>query len=329
VPHDVVISYSRRNRDVADRLVELLRARGLDVWYDRMIRTGADWRDEIANAIAGSRCFVILFSSESNASEELRKEYSIAERRDLLIIPIRIENVEPTGFFEYELARRQWFDAFADRDAELAVAAAQVADALKPEPSKPAPELKAKAEPPPVTEVRRFANDAPASASGKVHWLKLVLPAISLVVGLFAPIGMLVWPVLQVFMVHIAAKGRPHAWTARAASFAVIVGGLAVLATWSLGFDPDEFAVASGYALAGVGAGLAAFLAFRVVSRGERQAAIWIATALGSALLALGAALIAGRQPPVVWWTVMSLGMTIASAAYLKDAWNRAKRTEP
>lgn len=329
MPHDVVISYSRRNRDVADRFVELLRARGLDVWYDRMIRTGADWRDEIANAIASSRCFVILFSSESNASEELRKEYSIAERRDLLIIPIRIENVEPSGFFEYELSRRQWFDAFANRNAELEVAADQIADALKPALSEPAPELKAKAAPPPVREVRRFSDDAPPSAPGKFSWLKLVLPAIGLVVGLFAPIGMLVWPVLQVFMVHGAAKGRPHAWTARVASYAPIIGGLALLATWSLGIDPDEFAVALGYALAAVGAGLTAFLAFRVFSRGERRAAIWIATTLGMALLALGAALIAARQPPVVWWTVMSLGMTIASAAYFADAWNRAKNAEP
>lgn len=327
--HDVVISYSRRNRDVADRFVALLRARGLDVWYDRMIKTGADWRDEIANAIAGSRCFVILFSSESNASEELRKEYSIAERRDLLIIPIRIENVEPSGFFEYELARRQWFDAFADRDAELAVAAVQVADALKPEPSKPMPELSAKAEPPPAQEVRRFDNDAPPLTSGKVSWPKLVLPAISLVVGLFVPIGLWVWPVLQVFMVHAAARGRPHAWTAKAASYATIVGGLAVLATWSLGMGPKELAVALGYTLASVHAGLTAFLAFRVFSRGERRAAIWIATTLGSALLALGATLIAARADAVTWWTVMSLGMTIASAAYLADAWNRAKRTEP
>src|ERR1700740_2007008 len=101
--HDVVVSYSRRNREIADRFVELLRERGADVWYDRMIKTGADWRDEIARAIAGAKSLVILFSSESNDSDDLKKELALADRRGLIIFPVRIEHVEPVGLFEYEL----------------------------------------------------------------------------------------------------------------------------------------------------------------------------------------------------------------------------------
>jgi len=114
MPHDVVISYSRRIRDVADLLVAQLRERGLAPWYDRMIKPGADWRDEIANAITDARIFLILFSAESNDSQELRKELAIADRHKLLIVPVRVEDVQPKGMFEYELARRQWFDIFPD-----------------------------------------------------------------------------------------------------------------------------------------------------------------------------------------------------------------------
>lgn len=114
MPHQIVISYSRRNSDIAEGLASALRERGVDYWYDRMIKPGADWRDEIANAISSAKILVILFSAESNDSQELRKELAIADRHKLLIIPVRVEEIEPKGLFEYELARRQWFDLFPD-----------------------------------------------------------------------------------------------------------------------------------------------------------------------------------------------------------------------
>ena len=114
MPHQIVISYSRRNSDIAEGLASALRERGVDYWYDRMIKPGADWRDEIANAISNAKIFIILFSAESNDSQELRKELAIADRHKLLIVPVRVEEIEPKGLFEYELARRQWFDLFPD-----------------------------------------------------------------------------------------------------------------------------------------------------------------------------------------------------------------------
>ncbi len=42
---DVFISYSREDTHIAERLAEILRAEGFEVWFDRAVRVGLDqWR---------------------------------------------------------------------------------------------------------------------------------------------------------------------------------------------------------------------------------------------------------------------------------------------
>lgn len=83
---DVFISYSRSDSKVAEMLYEVLSAKGLNVWYDRMkLKAGADWMEEIEQAIETSRVFIPILSS--NLDEEgrdfhvYRKEWKIADRR--------------------------------------------------------------------------------------------------------------------------------------------------------------------------------------------------------------------------------------------------------
>jgi hypothetical protein len=325
--HDVVISYSRRNREIADRFAGLLRERGLDVWYDRMIRTGADWRDEIARAIGGSRAFVILFSAESNDSEELKKEYSIADRRDLHIVPIRVENVEPTGFFEYELSRRQWFDAFDNRDAQLVIAADQLVEVLKP-----------------VTQARSAPEPAPARPPAEPQQLKPAKPAFTgaprrsradLVLLVFAglnfllgivPTYILLWPLTQAAFTRVSAQGRTLPMPVKVFSYGIVGAGVAVLLSWLLGVLTDDVVLALGAVFAVGGLSLAAYLAVQAFGRGK-PVAFWIAPVLGAAVIGLvivGASL-ADRD----YLVFMGLGMTIANAAFLFDAWQRWTLAKP
>ena len=44
---DIFICYSRRDRAVADRLLDRLSAEGWSVWMDKHLRTGTRWRKEI------------------------------------------------------------------------------------------------------------------------------------------------------------------------------------------------------------------------------------------------------------------------------------------
>jgi hypothetical protein len=332
MPHDVVISYSRRNRDIADRFAALLRERGLDVWYDRMIKTGADWRDEIARAIAGSRAFVILFSAESNESEELKKEYSIADRRDLVIVPIRVENVEPTGFFEYELSRRQWFDAFSDRDAQLAEAAQQLAETLKPsaEPHSPDPAPEKTAEPKPPRSVTPDRPSPAKSADGvapssRGRWVYLALAGLNFLLGV-VPTYLLLWPLTQVAFTRVSARGRTLPLPVNLFSYAIVGGGVATLCIYLLGGLREDVVLILGVLFAAAGIAITAYVAVQAFGRGA-PVAFWIAPALGAALIGLALALSAYVEDDYIW--SVAVGMTIANGAFLFDAWKRMTAGKP
>lgn len=128
---DVFISYRRSDRQWAEHVGECLKHRGVSAWYDRMIAPGEDWRDEIVENIKLAKILVILFSDAVNASTELKKELSVADESQTLIIVVRIENVLPKAGYAYELNARNWFDAFDDPLRQLDEIAAIVVEALE------------------------------------------------------------------------------------------------------------------------------------------------------------------------------------------------------
>jgi hypothetical protein len=50
---------------------------------------------------------VLVFSANSNNSEEIKKELVLAGQSQLIVIPVRVEDVTPDEAFAYELATRQ------------------------------------------------------------------------------------------------------------------------------------------------------------------------------------------------------------------------------
>ena len=105
---DIFLSYRRTDREFVEKLVPVLEARGLSVWWDADLEGGEDWRDAIVENLAAARCLVIVFSAACNTSEQLKKELAVADHLDKEVIPVLIEQTEPRGFFLYELARLNW-----------------------------------------------------------------------------------------------------------------------------------------------------------------------------------------------------------------------------
>jgi hypothetical protein len=130
VSTEVFISYRRSDREWAEVLERRLRERAVSAWYDGMLEPGANWRADIVENIKLARVLVILFSKAANASTELAKELSVADESQTLIVPVRVENVEPRGAYQYELTARNWFDAFDNPPAQLDEVAAKIAAAL-------------------------------------------------------------------------------------------------------------------------------------------------------------------------------------------------------
>jgi hypothetical protein len=112
--HDIFVSYRRTDRELVAQVVQRLEGRGVGVWYDAQIDGGADWRETIVEALAESDMLVIFFSEECNTSRQLKKELAVADKLDKPVVPILIENTQPRGAYLYELADRNWIQAWPD-----------------------------------------------------------------------------------------------------------------------------------------------------------------------------------------------------------------------
>ncbi|MEM6625465.1 MAG: toll/interleukin-1 receptor domain-containing protein [Pseudomonadota bacterium] len=117
--HDIFLSYRRADQALARALVAELESRGVGIWWDAKIEAGVDWRDAIVENLVESDMLVILFSDECNSSKQLKKELAMADDLDKDVIPILIEDTKPKGHFLYELAARNWLQAFPHPEAKI------------------------------------------------------------------------------------------------------------------------------------------------------------------------------------------------------------------
>src|SRR5512132_2427916 len=110
--HDVFISYSTKDKPVADAVCAGLEAAGLRCWVaPRDVRPGEDWPTAIVNAIGDSRAMVLIFSASSNASPEVPKEVNLALGSKVAVLPFKIDGAVPHGALQYYLAGTHWLTA--------------------------------------------------------------------------------------------------------------------------------------------------------------------------------------------------------------------------
>jgi TolB-like protein/Tfp pilus assembly protein PilF len=128
---EIFISYRRADQAWAQLLHSQLRAEGVEAWYDAQVGAGQDWRISTAKALQASRIFVLLFSSNAAQSTDIAKELAAAVFEKKLIIPVRLEDIAPDGAFLYELASRNWVNAYEDTEAKLAQLAKSLAHLVR------------------------------------------------------------------------------------------------------------------------------------------------------------------------------------------------------
>lgn len=110
--HDVFISHSAHNREVADAICEALEKGAIRCWVaPRDVRPGRSFPGEITRAIQQSKVFLLVFSSHSNNSEQVLREVQLATDSRLPIIRFRIEDVALTDDLRYFLSTPHWLDA--------------------------------------------------------------------------------------------------------------------------------------------------------------------------------------------------------------------------
>jgi hypothetical protein len=111
--HDVFVSHSAKDKPTADAVCAVLESQGIRCWVaPRDIIPGKDWGESIIEAIKGARVMVLVFSTNANNSQQIKREVERAVSKGIPIIPLRIEDVAPTASLEYFLSTPHWLDAF-------------------------------------------------------------------------------------------------------------------------------------------------------------------------------------------------------------------------
>ena len=114
------ISHVTEDRVAALQVVDELERRGIRCWITpRDIEAGKAYDDEIADAIDRSRALLLIFSEHCNSNEYIRREITVAGNAHKLIIPFRIENVEPKKGLAVRLSDLHWIDGFVAREKAI------------------------------------------------------------------------------------------------------------------------------------------------------------------------------------------------------------------
>lgn len=129
--HDVFISYSHVDKEVADSIVHRFESNGIRCWYaPRDISPGMDWREAIMSAISAARIFVLVYSKHSNQSRQVLNEVTAAFDASCVIIPFRLDEEEMSPALAYYLNTVHWMDAMLPPRSEKIDALAEKAKGI-------------------------------------------------------------------------------------------------------------------------------------------------------------------------------------------------------
>lgn len=110
--HDVFLSYSSRDKPVADAVCATLEQANVRCWIaPRDILPGKEYGEAIITAIEDCRIFVLIFSSHANESAHVRREVERSISKGKVIVPFRIDRTLPTKAMEFALSNTHWLDA--------------------------------------------------------------------------------------------------------------------------------------------------------------------------------------------------------------------------
>ena len=108
---DIFLSYAREDLPRARQVARALESTGWDVWWDRELRPGVNFRDEIERQLNEAACVLVLWSKASIASSFVKDEADHSLRRGVLVQAL-IEDVRPPfGFGQQNWADLSQWDA--------------------------------------------------------------------------------------------------------------------------------------------------------------------------------------------------------------------------
>jgi formylglycine-generating enzyme required for sulfatase activity len=110
--HQVFISYSSHDKELADRVCAALEKAGFSCWIaPRNIEEGADYPKAIVQAITAVKSMVVLLTTDAVASPHVLSEIGHAFSARKRMLPVRLLSSNLPPDFDYFLSTQQWLDA--------------------------------------------------------------------------------------------------------------------------------------------------------------------------------------------------------------------------
>jgi hypothetical protein len=110
---DVFISYSSLDQLAAETVCRVLERNKIRCWIaPRDIPAGVQWDNPIIDGIKASSLVVLIHTSNANGSDQIKRELRLAHAKKKIVIPLRVEKVQPDDELEFVLTGIQWLDAF-------------------------------------------------------------------------------------------------------------------------------------------------------------------------------------------------------------------------
>jgi hypothetical protein len=107
----VFLSYCRKDVETAERLKAALESHGFSVWLDLEDIQSGDWKSRVTDGLNRARALVFLMTPDSLAASAVQKELRFALAKEVPIIPVQTEDLEPDKLpdwyrFEYDSIHR-------------------------------------------------------------------------------------------------------------------------------------------------------------------------------------------------------------------------------
>ncbi len=112
---DVFISYSTNDDAIAREVMSSFENVGIKCFFaprELKEKGGVSYAESLIEALYSVRALVLVFSASANTSEYVKREVDRAVARGIHIIPLRVENMNPTKAMEFYLATPQWINAY-------------------------------------------------------------------------------------------------------------------------------------------------------------------------------------------------------------------------
>ena len=120
ISRPVFVSHASADRSAALKVCRAIERRGVPCWISsRDVAPGENYQEAIVQSIRKAQALVLVFSRAANDNDEIKKELSLASRFRIPVMALRIDDVEASDAFAYELSTRQWIDAFDGWDRAI------------------------------------------------------------------------------------------------------------------------------------------------------------------------------------------------------------------